>query len=55
VETTGAFEHGLRLAEPVGQRDQHPELDLGPGATGSHRTSMSSSAALPQTPHEEVA
>ncbi len=26
-----------------------------PGATGAHLTSMSSSAAFPQTPHDDVA
>ena len=53
VQAAGAGEAGL--AQPVGQRRRAaPRATTGPPATGGAWTATSSSAPLPQTPHEEV-
>ena len=55
VETAGPLEHPLGLPKPVWQRHDHVGGTANPVGTTSQRTAMSSSDALPQTPHELVA
>ena len=56
VQPAGLVEHLLVRGQAVGQRrEQRSPRRVGPSPTGAHRTSTSSSAALPQIPHDEFA
>ena len=55
VQAAGLVEHALVRGEPLGQRRNVLAATRGPAPTGAQRTSTSSSAALPQMPHDELA
>ena len=52
VQPAGAAKAGL--LEPVGQIGGQGAADRGSAGAGALRTATSSSAPLPQTPHEDV-
>ena len=56
VEPAGRVEHGLRGAQPVGQRGRPPTgATVGPAPTGAHCCSTSSRVVLPQSPQLALA